>query len=429
MADSAITRALSDDARAAADAVDPAAIRVELTAIVRIPSVTGNEAAVAADLAERDRAAGLSIDILFPDPAAVRSDPAWPGEETDRTTLPLVIGRLGRAGGRRVVLSGHIDVVPPGDPATWTADPWSGEIRDGRLYGRGACDMKGGVAAILAAVRALVASGAAARLDGELVVALVPGEEDGGQGTLAAIRAGVTGDLAIITEPSNLDIVVAHAGAITFRLTVPGRAAHASQRREGVSALDKLAVILRALEADEAVRNAAERDPLMTALGLPYPTIVGIVHGGEWASTVMDRVVVDGRYGVRLGQSPAAAAADLLGAIEAANGADPFLSEHPATVEIVGGQFGSGRVASDHPLPVGLADAAEAVTGRRPTLLGEPYGADMRLFINEGGTPCVMYGPGDVRVAHSADEHVPLAEVEECARVLAAWVVRELGPA
>ena len=96
---------------------------------------------------------------------------------------------------------------------------------------------------------------------------------------LAAIRAGVTGDLAVITEPSNLDVVVAHAGAITFRLTVPGRAAHASQRREGISALDNLWALARALEADETRRNAAETDPLMTALGLPYPTIIGIVRG------------------------------------------------------------------------------------------------------------------------------------------------------
>jgi acetylornithine deacetylase len=410
----------------AAAAVDPAAMIEELQAIVRIPSVTGAEEAMVADLAARLEAAGMQVESFSPDPVAIRVDPAWPGEETTRTTLPLVIGRLGPAGGRRLVLSGHVDVVPPGDPGTWTGDPWSGEIRDGRLHGRGACDMKGGVAAILGAVRALVASGAAARLDGELVVALVPGEEDGGQGTLAAIRAGVTGDMAIITEPSNLDIVVAHAGAITFRLTVPGRAAHASQRREGVSALDNLYVVLRALEADEAARNAAETDPLMTVLGLPYPTIVGIVEGGEWASTVLDRVVAHGRYGVRLGQSPADAAADLRAAIDAANAGDPFLRDHPATVEIVGGQFGSGRVPSDHPLPLGLARAVEAVGGRRPQLLGEPYGADMRLFINEGNTPCVIFGPGDVKVAHSADEHVPLDEVEMCARVLAAWVVQEL---
>ena len=399
----------------------------DLVELVRIPSITGHEEAVATDLADRLRAAGAEVEILTPDPATIRADPAWPGEETERSSLPVVIGRLGRPGGRRMVLSGHMDVVPPGDPASWTADPWGGETRDGLLYGRGACDMKGGVSAILGAVRALVASGAVADLAGELVVAFVPGEEDGGQGTLAAIRGGATGDLAIITEPSNLDIVVAHAGAITFRLTVPGRAAHASQRREGVSALDGLFTILRGLEADETARNASETDPLMVALGLPYPTIVGIVHGGEWASTVLDRVVVDGRYGVRLGQSPADAAADLRRAIVAINASDVFLREHPATVEIVGGQFGSGRVPSDHRLPVGLADVAEAVTGRRPALLGEPYGADMRLFINEGGTPCVMYGPGDVKVAHSADEHVPLAEVEECARVLAAWVVRELG--
>jgi acetylornithine deacetylase len=420
---------LSAAARAAADAVDRGALVNDLAAIVRIPSITGSEDAVAADLAERLRGIGMNVEELSPDPAAIRADPGWPGEETTRSALPVVIGRLGRPGGRRVILSGHADVVPPGDPATWSVDPWAAEIRDGRLYGRGTCDMKGGVAAILAAVRAIVASGAVDALGGELVVALVPGEEDGGQGTLAAIRAGATGDLAIIPEPSNLDIVVAHAGAITFRLTVPGRAAHASQRREGVSALDKLYTILRALEADETARNAAETDPLMTVLGLPYPTIVGIVAGGEWASTVLDRVVADGRYGVRLGQTPADAAADLRRAIDAANAADPFLRDHPATVEIVGGQFGSGRVPSDHPLPVGLAETVEAVTGRRPELLGEPYGADMRLFINEGATPCVIFGPGDVKVAHSADEHVPLDEVEACARVLAAWVVRELaGP-
>jgi acetylornithine deacetylase len=419
---------LSSTAAGAAAAVDRAALIDDLGAIVRIPSVTGSEEVVAAELARRLAASGMAVETLSPVPATIRADPAWPGEETSRTELPVVIGRVGRPGGRRLVLSGHTDVVPPGDPASWTADPWGGEIRDGRLYGRGACDMKGGVAAILAAVRAVVASGASDRLEGELLVAFVPGEEDGGQGTLAAIRAGVTGDMAIITEPSNLDLVVAHAGAITFRLTVPGRAAHASQRREGISALDNLYAILRALEADETRRNQAETDPLMTALGLPYPTIIGIVSGGEWASTVLDRVVADGRYGVRLGQSPANAAADLRAAIDAANAADSFLRDHPATVEIVGGQFGSGRVPSDHPLPIGLTGVAESVGGRRPQQIGEPYGADMRLFINEGDTPCVIFGPGDVRVAHSADEHVPIAEVETCARVLAAWVAQELIP-
>src|SRR5450759_497439 len=277
----------------------------------------------------------MVVEVFHPDPAAIRDDPAWPGEEVPRLTLPVVLGRVGRPGGRRLVLSGHVDVVPPGDPATWTGDAWSGEIRDGQLYGRGACDMKGGVAAILGAVRALRATGALDALDGELVVAFVPSEEDGGQGTLAAIRAGATGDMAIITEPSCLDVVVAHAGAITFRLTVPGRAAHASRRTEGVSALENLHTLVRALEVDEARRNGAETEPLMTELGLPYPTIIGTVSGGEWASTVMDRIVADGRYGVRLGQAPEEAADELRACIAAANAADPFLRFHPATVALV----------------------------------------------------------------------------------------------
>ena len=408
------------------DAIDRDRLVADLQGLVRTPSITGSEEAVAAWADGALRELGLAVETISPDLASLRADPAWPGEEMPRTSLPVVIGRAGRPGGLRIILSGHLDVVPPGDIATWSADPWGGEIRDGELYGRGACDMKGGVAAILAAVRSIAATGDLDRLDGELLIALVPSEEDGGQGTLAAIRAGVTGDLAIITEPSNLDVVVAHAGAITFRLTVPGRAAHASQRREGVSALDKLWVLSRALEADEARRNAAETDALMTALGLPYPTIIGIVRGGEWASTVLDQVIADGRYGVRLGQSAADAEAELRACIAAASATDDFLRDHPATIEITGGRFGSARVPSDHPLPTGLVEVAEAVTGRRPALLAEPYGADMQMFINVGATPCVIFGPGDVKVAHSADERVPLDEVEACARVLAAWLRREL---
>lgn len=407
-------------------AIDRERMVADLRAMVRIPSITGSEEAVAAWAAATLRGAGLAVSEIAADPVAIRADPAWPGQEMPRGSLPVVIGRAGREGGRRVILSGHLDVVPAGDPATWTVDPWAGEIRDGSLYGRGSCDMKGGVAAIVAAVRALDAAGDLARLTGELLVVLVPSEEDGGQGTLAAIRAGATGDLAIIAEPSGLDVVVAHAGAITFRLTVPGRAAHASRRLEGVSALDKLWVLARALEADETSRNAEEADPLMTALGLPYPTIIGIVSGGEWASTVLDRVVADGRYGVRLGQSDADAEAELRACIAAACAADDFLTDHPVEVEITGARFGSARVASDHLLPVGLARVAEAVTGRRPALLGAPYGADMRLFVEVGRTPCVIFGPGDVRIAHSADERVSLAEVESCATVLAAWVRSEL---
>ena len=245
-------------------------------------------------------AAGLDVTRLDADPRALALDAAWPGSEMPRQSLPLVAGTWrGTRPGPRVLLVGHVDVVPCGDIRTWSSPPFEPVVLDGDMYGRGACDMKGGVVAAVEAVQAIVESGIG--LGGEIVVLTVPSEEDGGGGAFAAIRAGFTGDMVVIPEPTRLEVVTAHAGALTFTLDVPGKAAHASTRLEGVSALDKLQVLLHALVADERARNESEANPLMRAIGLPYPTIIGKVYGGEWASTVLDRVVVEGRYGVRLG--------------------------------------------------------------------------------------------------------------------------------
>jgi acetylornithine deacetylase len=409
-----------------AAAVDPRRIERDLVRLVRTRSVTADEEAAQEVMAELMADAGVAVERMAPDPAAVRADPDWPGEEMARDSLPIVVGRTGMSGGRRILLVGHVDVVPVGDEDAWFVPPFGGVVHDGRVYGRGACDMKGGVIAILEAFRALRDSDT--RLArGEAWFVSVPSEEDGGQGMLAAIRAGCTGDMAVITEPTGLDLITAHAGAIVFRLTVPGRAAHASRRREGVSALDKLMVLVRALEEDERERNAAETDPLMTTLGLPYPTIIGTIRGGDWASTVMDKVTVDGRYGVRLGDSWREAEAELRATIDRAAAADPWLHDHPPTLEITGGRFSSARTDPDHELVRSLGDAAEAVLGHRPPIAGAPYGADMRLLVNEGQTPTVIFGPGDARTAHVADEHVPLAEVADCARALAEWIHRSLA--
>jgi acetylornithine deacetylase len=412
--------------QAAADAVDAGWTIAALDRLVRVPSITGDESAVQDAVEALLREAGITPERVEPDRAVARADPDWPGEEMPRDSLPIVLGRLGASGGPRLVLVGHVDVVPLGDPATWTHDPWAAERNGDRLYGRGAVDMKGGVASILGAIHAIRRAGFEERLGGEILFASVPSEEDGGQGMLAAIRAGVTGDMAVITEPTGLDIVIAHAGAITFRLTVPGRAAHASVRREGVSALDNLQTLVRALQADETERNSAETDPLMTVHGLPYATIIGKVSGGDWASTVIDRVVAEGRYGVKLGQTWRDAERDLLRCIDDANESDPFLRDHPATVELTGGRFSSARIPAEHPLPTSLAAVAGPILGREIALQGEPYGADMRLLVNEGGTPTVIFGPGDKRLAHSADEWVSVDEVVACARTLAAWLAREL---
>jgi len=135
--------------------VDADQIERDLRSLIRIPSITGSEAAVQNEIERLFIDAGLQSERLEPDPAALaRDDPDWPGSEMARVDLPIVVGRLGRGGGRRILLVGHVDVVPPGDPETWTVDPWGAEVREGRMYGRGACDMKGGVAAVIGAVRA-----------------------------------------------------------------------------------------------------------------------------------------------------------------------------------------------------------------------------------------------------------------------------------
>jgi acetylornithine deacetylase len=426
----AIPATIETLARRAAAAIDRVALEAALLELLAVPSVTGDEAAARDTVAGQLAAAGLEVETWDADPVALATDPDFPGAERPRTTLPLVAGRLGGSRpGPRLLLAGHTDVVPPGDRATWSLDPFRPEVRGGRVFGRGACDMKGGLSAAVAALAAVAKAVGRDHLAGEALMLAVPSEEDGGAGMLAAIRAGHVGDAAVITEPTRLEIVTVQAGAVTFRLTVPGRAAHASTRREGVSALEKLELLHAALRRDEAVRNASETRPEMRALGLPYPTIIGTVHGGDWASTVPDRVVAEGRYGVRAGQTAAEAIEELRGLVAAACAADPWLRDHPAVLEIPGGRFSSAEVPADHPLPVGLATAAELVLGRRPPLVGVPYGADMRLLVHQGGTPTVMFGPGDVRTAHAADEHVDLDDVVACARVLAAWVVLTLGRA
>ncbi len=259
-------------ARRAADAVDAADLEARLLALLAVPSITGDEAAARDAIAGQMAAGGLEVRSWDADPAALAADPDFPGSERPRTTLPLAAGRLaGSRPGPRLLLAGHTDVVPPGDRATWSLDPFRPVVREGRVYGRGACDMKGGLAAAvaaLAAVRAVVDPGA---LSGEATVLAVPSEEDGGAGMLAAIRAGHGGDAAVIAEPTRLEIVTVQAGAITFRLTVPGRAAHASTRREGVSALENLELLHAALQRR---RNPPQRrrDPARDAgAGPPLP--------------------------------------------------------------------------------------------------------------------------------------------------------------
>ena len=412
----------TDSLRAAVNpTIHPDRILADLAALIAIPSVTGDEIAVQDHIAELLTAAGLDVTRIDADPRALALDPAWPGAEMPRQSLPVVAGTWrGRRTGPRILLVGHVDVVPPGDVRNWSSPPFDPVVRDGHVYGRGACDMKGGVAAAIEAIRAIAESGI--ELAGEVVMLTVPSEEDGGGGALAAIRAGFTGDMAVIPEPTRLDVVTAHAGAITFTLDVPGKAAHASTRREGVSALDKVMVLLQALSADEQQRNAVGGESLDAG---NRSSISNDHRQDQWR-----RVGVNGPRSGR-GRRPLRSAPWSIGRRcgSRSSQGDRYCLGPGRVPQSVSGPAGSdrgqvrlSRGARGSSASNGIADAAERVTGRRPALVGVPYGADMRMFVTEGDTPCVMYGPGDVRLAHSADERVPLDEVVTCARVLCNWL-------
>jgi acetylornithine deacetylase len=406
--------------------VDRDRLADDLAALVAIPSLTGDEGAVQTEVALRMTTAGLDVERLDTPAIDLSTDPDFPGVEVAREVHPVVTGRLtGDAAGPRMLIAGHVDVVSAGDELLWTSPPFQPRIEDGVLYGRGACDMKAGVVAGLGALRAIAEAGV--EVGGEAMLVSVPGEEDGGAGMLAAIRAGCTADWAVITEPTRLEIVTAQAGAITFTLTVTGRSAHAAFRRRGVSAVEKLVPVMDALAQNEEGRNAAERMQAMRDLGLPYPTSIGRVSAGEWSSTVPERLIAEGRYGVRVGQTVAEAEDELRAVVAAACAQDEWLREHPVEVQVTGGRFASAAVPSDHPLPWALGEAARDVNGRLPPFVGMPYGSDARLLIDHGATPTVLYGPGDPEVAHAVDEHVPLEDVARCARVLAVWAMRALA--
>jgi acetylornithine deacetylase len=414
-------------------ALDEAELVRSLVALVRVPSVTGT--AAESDLQHQQAAAlgqyGLDVDTWRFDLDALRAHPSFPGTEADRTEGYGVVATLGgpeAAPGMTpaLVLQGHVDVVPTGDPSRWPgADPFSAAISGGVLHGRGACDMKAGVAANLAVARTLQAVGA--RLEQPLAVHTVVSEEDGGLGAFATMLRGHTGRAAVLTEPTSGRVVTANAGALTFEIAVPGRAAHGSTRLEGINALDAFLPIYAALQDLERERNR-EPDPLFAGTALPYPISIGRITAGDWASSVPDLLIAQGRLGVRLGEEPALARAALEDRVAQIGAADPWLRDHPARVTWPGGQFASGRIADDHPfIDEVIGAVADLSGGRRPARAAAPYGSDLRLYAGIGRIPTLHYGPGDVRFAHAPREQVDLAELIAVTRSLLLLTIRRCG--
>jgi acetylornithine deacetylase len=401
-----------------------------LSAIVRVPSVSGSdeENSVQSSLAGLLADLGADIDHWpIPLPETL-SAPGFPGMEVDRREAWGLVGRVpGTGEGQTLMLNAHVDVVPSGDPGAWPAgQPFSGSVRDGSVWGRGACDMKAGLVASVWTMRAL--TDLRVPLRGDLLLACVQGEEDGGLGTFATLARGWRADACVIPEPTSLDLVPASAGSLTFRLRIQGLATHASRRTSGVSALEKFWPVFQALRKLEARRNGTAH-PLMARWDVPYPIEIGAVRSGDWASSVPGLLVAEGRCGVALDEAPAAARHEFEAAVQLACENDPWLRDHPVDVEWWGGQFAPGVTDPSASIALAVMAAHTGAGGGRQQVWGAPYGSDLRLMSDLGAVPTVHYGPGDAGLAHGPQEHVPVAELLVAARTLAVLTLDFCGTA
>ncbi|GAA4012114.1 ArgE/DapE family deacylase [Allokutzneria multivorans] len=422
-----MTARMSGVEASALAAIDECAIGQNLVELLAVPSVTGTaaESELQHVLARQLGRVGMDVDLWSMDLDELREHPDFPGGEAPRSEAWGVVGGTQHGGdGPTLILQGHADVVPPGDLKQWEGDPFRPRIVGDVVHGRGACDMKAGIVAIVAALDAIRRGGA--RLRGQVSAHFVVSEEDGGLGAFGTLQRGHTGDACIITEPTSGALMTANAGALTFRIEVPGKAAHGSTRYVGTSAIDAYLPVHHALARLEARRNTSA-DPLMSEYPIPYPLSVGTVRAGDWASSVPDLLVAEGRLGVQLGEDPAKARAELEECVAEACTGDPWLRANPAVVTWPGGQFASGRLDPGHPLAALVGDAVADVTGgARPAERGAPYGSDLRLY-SGADIPTLQYGPGDVRHAHSPQEQVSVKDIVTVTRALVLATLRSVG--
>ncbi len=387
-----------------------------LRQLVRIPSVTGDENRAQLHMADLLRQAGLTVETFTPTHAEVAGHPSFSDDGLPLGERRVVVGRMG-SGSPVVVLNGHIDVVPAGAEERWRHPPWSAEIEGGCVWGRGSCDMKGGLIAGWAALRAIATVGCG--LDVSVLFASVIGEETGGVGTLSSVVRGHVGDAAIVLEPTRGEICPVGAGALSFELDVEGKAAHGAMRQHGVSAINKFTGLLAAIHELETKRNARMDHPLYRSGFLAAPISVGMVAAGDWISTVPERLVASGRYGVLPGESVIEARREFESVVSDSASADTWLSAHPPIVRWVEGQFAPAETPVDSLVVSALGRAHSRVVGGEMGLHGVPYGSDLRFYVNDARMPAVLYGPGDVKHAHTVDERVSIAEVAQVAKVLA----------
>jgi len=378
-----------------------------LADLVGVPSLLGEEEPAQQLVEARLGELGFEVDSVVPDPARLAERPD--------SGIPLVpyegrrslVGAIGEGGGRSLVLNGHVDVVSAEPVDRWTKEPFGAEISDGRMYGRGSCDMKGGVAAMLLGVEAALSAGP---LPGRLLYQSVIEEECGGNGALAAVLAGPQADAALIAEPTNGGMDVVAVGVIWARITLEADSRHASNADRGANPIEAAYPVIQALHGLEAELNA-DPEPEVTELEQPYLLNVGALHAGDWASMTPGRATLDIRLGFPIRMEPAEAQERLAAAVGAA---DPS-----AAVEFRGFRARGYSFDPDSPFVRLLGDCHEEVRGGRPRPDPSRATTDLRFF--EGQAVC--YGPTGENL-HGVDEWVDLESIADVATVIALLIRR-----
>jgi acetylornithine deacetylase len=386
-------------------------------------------------LAGRLRAVGAEADVWEPAPDDVRATKLTPPGGVVFEGRPQLAARFpGTGAAPSLLLNGHIDVVSSEPRERWTSDPKRADVRDGKLYGRGSCDMKGGVAAMVFAAETLSRLGV--RLGGDLIVCTVTDEESTGAGALAAVAHGVRADAGIVTEPSGFDVWVACRGSLIPTITVEGRPGHAGlpqpDWRDGgaVNAIDKADVVRSALRDldQEWKRRPEQHHPYLS----PGDIVPCLIAGGDWPVTVPASCALTYHVAYLPQHADAegwgtAVEREIADRVARAAEGDAWLAEHPPALTWAP-EVPSSEVSPDEPIVRTLL-AAGADVGRPGQVGGLDNWHDGATFTRFGETPSVCFGPGDVTLAHTVDEHVPVDELVRCAQALAVAAIRFCGDA
>ena len=393
-----------------------------LTRLVNTKSIIGNEMEAQKLYADTCRSLGLSVEIFSPDKKTIKTHPAYTPIDLDYTDRANVIAEYkGAAKGRSLILGGHIDVVSPEPTTQWSHDPWGGEVVGDRLYGRGAADMKAGLAANIYALKALIDLGL--RPSEKVILESTIEEELGGSGgVLACLMHGVTADGMLITEPSNENIYVTHPGIRYFRVTVQGKTAHAALSHTGVNAIAKMAPIIKALEALDTERAKRLSYPLVEKqTGRSCNLSMGKMQAGDWVSTVAGWATLECRVGFVPGETRQSVEAEINKAIHEAIKGDMWLEGNPPKIDWFGWDTDPWMESTDSSFVKALQETGSEIYGAPLELTGASGGLDAR-FGHHFEVPSLSYGPTGGNY-HGVDEYVDLLSLMRVTKTLALFIV------